>query len=75
MVDQVQPELVYIGHQGEVVFLKSLLEGAGIDCSIDIPVWGENGIRDARVFVAHADADAAASVVADFRQHGSRSSA
>jgi hypothetical protein len=30
MADQLQPTLVYTGHQGEVVFLKSLLEGAGI---------------------------------------------
>ena len=74
MVNRVEPTLVYSGHQGEVVFLKSLLEGAGIACSIDMPTWGENGIRDARVFVAHADVDAAAEVVADFRQHGRKSS-
>ena len=75
MGQPVEPALVYVGHQGEVVFLKSLLEGAGIACSIDMPVWGENGIRDARVFVASADADEAARVVADFRQHGSKSGA
>jgi hypothetical protein len=74
MADEVQPVLAYVGHQGEVVFLKSLLEGAGIACSVDMPVWGETGVRDARVFVAQTDAEAAAQVVKDFREHGNKSS-
>ena len=69
----VQPTLAYIGHQVEVAFLKSLLEGAGIACSVDLPVWGEHGIRDARLFVASTDSEAAAQLVADFRQHGTHS--
>jgi hypothetical protein len=65
--------LAYVGRHVEVVFLKSLLEGAGIACSVDLPVWGENGVRDARLFVAHTDREAAAQLVADFRQHGTHS--
>ena len=74
MDEVVQPTLAFVGHQVEVAFLKSLLEGAGIACSVDLPVWGENGIRDARLFVAHTDLEAAAELVADFRQHGTHSS-
>ena len=68
-----QPALAFVGRQAEVVFLKSLLESAGIDCSVDLPVWGESGVRDARLFVAAADLDAAAELVEDFRQHGTSS--
>jgi len=69
----VQPALAFVGHHGEVAFLKSLLEGAGIACAVDLPVWGENGVRDARLFVARADLEAAGELVADFRQHGTHS--
>ena len=73
MGEVVQPTLAYVGHQVEVAFLKSLLEGAGIGCSVDLPVWGENGVRDARLFVAHTDMEAATELVADFHQHGTHS--
>ena len=73
MDEVVQPTLAFVGHQVEVAFLKSRLEGAGIACSADLPVWGENGVRDARLFVAHTDKEAATELVADFRQHGTRS--
>jgi hypothetical protein len=43
MEGMVQPTLAYVGHKVEVAFLKSLLEGCGIACSVDLPVWGENG--------------------------------
>ena len=69
----IQPTLAYVGHQAEVAFLKSFLEGAGIPCSVDLPVWGENGVRNARLFVAASDSEAAAELVADFRQHGTPS--
>ena len=75
MAEMIQPTLAYVGHQAEVAFLKSLLEGAGIACSVDLPVWGENGVRNARLFVAHTDVEAAAELVVDFRQHGTHSKA
>jgi hypothetical protein len=68
-----QPTLAFVGHQVEVAFLKSLLEGAGIACSVDFPVWGETGVRDARLFVAHTDREAAGELVADFRRNGTYS--
>ena len=71
--ESLPPSLAYVGHHAEVAFLKSLLESAEIVCSVDLPVWGENGVRDARLFVAHADVEAAAQVIADFREHGTRS--
>ena len=68
-----QPVLAYSGPPVEVMFLKSLLESAGVDCSVDLPIWGENGVREARLFVAPTDVETAAPLVADFRENGTKS--
>ena len=58
--EQRPPVLVYRGPESEVLFLQTLLNSAGIICSVDQPVRGRYMTRDARLFVAASDADAAA---------------
>ena len=74
MEDKDLPVLAYVGPDAEVLFLRTMLDSSGIACSIDLPTRGRHGVREARLFVARADVDAAASLVADFRQHGMKSS-
>ena len=75
MADETRPLLAYLGPDSEVVFLSSMLESSGIECSIDLPTRGEHGIRQARLFVSQADAEAAAPIIAEFREHGVKSRA
>ncbi len=74
MEDKGRPVLAHVGPDAEVLVLRSLLDGSGIACSIDMPTRGRSGVREARLFVAQADVDAAAPLVADFRQQGMKSS-
>lgn len=74
MDDKTLPVLAYVGPDAEVLFLQTLLGQSGITCSADMPTRGEHGVREARLFVAQADVDAAAPLIADFRQHGVKSS-
>jgi len=76
MEDNALPVLAYAGPDAEVLFLQTLLEQADIDCSVDMPIPGTRSLarREARLFVAQADVDAAAPIIADFRQNGVKSS-
>lgn len=74
MEDNNLPVLAYVGPDAEVLFLRTILDSSGIACSIDLPTRGRHGVREARLFVAQADVDAAAPIVADFREHGMKSS-
>lgn len=67
------PVLAYVGPESEVLFLRTMLEGSGITCSTDVPVRGRSGVREARLFVAQADVEAAAPFIADFRDQGIKS--
>ena len=67
------PVLAYVGPDAEVLFLQTLLDESGITCSVDMPIRGENGVRQARLFVVQADVDAAVPLIADFRQNGAKS--
>jgi len=67
------PVLAYVGPDAEVMFLRTWLEESGITCSVDMPTRGEHGVREARLFVAQADVDAAAPLINDFRQNGVKS--
>jgi hypothetical protein len=58
--------LAFEGSDGDVAFLRSLLDASGITCAIDSPVRGRNGVRDARLYVAREDVEAAAPLIADF---------
>ena len=75
MPEESLPVLAYVGMQSEVLFLQTLLEGSGIDCSIDQPIHGSRGLatRESRLFVAQSDVKAAAPLIADFREHGAKS--
>ena len=73
MEERLKPVLAYAGPESEVLFLQTLLLGSGIESSIDRPVRGRSGVRDARLFVAQADVEAAAPLVQDFRQRGTKS--
>ena len=76
MQDDIVPVLAYEGMQSEVVFLQTMLEASGITCSIDQPIHGTRSFatRDSRLFVAQSDMDAAAPLIADFREQGAKSS-
>lgn len=74
MEDNAIPVLAYVGPDAEVLFLQTLLDEAGIKCSIDMPTRGRSGVREARLFIVQGDVDAATPIVADFRQNGVKSS-
>ncbi len=69
-----QPVLAYAGPEAEVAFLGSLLTGSGIECSIDLPSYSPNLVRESRLFVAQTDMEAAAPLIEDFRKSGAKSS-
>jgi len=73
MANNTGPVLAYVGRDSEVLFLSTMLDSSGIECSIDLPTRGEHGIREARLFVAPADVIAAAPLIAEFREHGMKS--
>jgi len=76
MEDNALKVLAYVGPDSEVLFLQTLLTDSDIECSVDIPFRHAAifGVREARLFVAPADVDAAAPLIADFRQNGVKSS-
>ena len=64
------PVCVFEGSYEEVLFLKSLIESAGIDASL-----GSRGIRLAAasvLYVRRADVAGAMDLVNHFRKHGKR---
>jgi len=67
------PVLAYVGPDAEVLFLRTLLEESGIACTADMPMRGEHGVREARLFVAPADVETAAPLIKDFRENGVKS--
>ena len=75
MQEESVPVLAYVGMQSEVLFLQTLLEGAGITCSTDQPIHGSRSFatRESRLFVAQSDVEAAAPLIADFREHAAKS--
>ena len=70
MADDTLAVLAYEGPDAEVLFLKTLLDGSDIVCSVDMPTRATYYMGKARLFVAQADAEAAAPLIADFRQNG-----
>ena len=65
--------LAYVGPDSEVLFLQTLLSGAGIACSVDRPTRGYYMTREARLFVAKSDQEAAAPLIREFRDSGTKS--
>ena len=66
------PTLVFAGPYEEALFLKTLIESAGIETSLDaLPVQGRMPIESKR-YVRRADAERASDLVSDFRVNGHR---
>jgi hypothetical protein len=62
--------MVYSGQHTEAVFLKSLLEGSGIQAELsNLAVSGDDEVG---VYVAQSDAADAIPLVEDFRNHGTK---
>ena len=66
------PVLVFSGTYEEVLFLKTLLESAGIESSVDGQPHRRT-IIESRLFVRRADAEHAGELVTDFRKNGRKS--
>ena len=66
------PVLVFSGTYEEAVFLKTLIESAGIETSFDGQPHRRTMI-ESRLFVRRVDAEHASELVADFQKHGRRS--
>ena len=67
------PVLVFSGPYAEALFVKTLIESAGIETSFnDIPVRGV--VIQPAVFVRRADVEYASELVADFLKNGHRTS-
>lgn len=61
------PALVFSGAYSEVVFLKSLLESAAIETSLETSRRGGD-----RLYVRRRDAEHAQELIADFMRNGKR---
>ena len=66
------PVLVFSGTYEEALFLKTLIESAGIETSLDGQPHRRT-ITASRLFVRRADAEHASEPIADFQKHGRRS--
>jgi hypothetical protein len=72
MSDDSVPTLVFSGPYAEVLFLKTLIESAGIETSLgSLPIRGGMPI-EAKLYVRRADAEHANELVDDFRRNGHR---
>ena len=65
------PAKVFAGLPTEAMFLKSLLESAGIQTNLTGPVFGAQG----DIYVRRDDAAHALEVIEDFRRNGKRTDA
>jgi hypothetical protein len=65
------PAKVFAGLPTEALFLKSLLESAGIETNLTGPFFGAQG----DIYVRRRDERHALEVIEDFRQHGKRTDA
>ena len=68
------PTVVFAGTYEDALFLKTLIESAGIETSFDgLPIRGRTPFVT-KVYVRRADAEHAKELVDDFRVNGRRSS-
>ncbi len=70
--DRPVPILVYSGPYEEVLFLKTLIESAGIETSFNGPTRRSTVGSEWTLYVRRADAEHASDLVADFRKNGHR---
>jgi len=65
------PALVFSGDYSEAIFLKTLLEAAGIEVSL-LKSLGSRGGGPPQLRVRKRDAQAAHELIADFHKNGKR---
>ena len=66
------PTVVFAGSYEEAMFLKTLIESAGIETSFDgLPIRGRMPF-ESKVYVRRVDAERATELVADCRANGHR---
>ena len=66
------PTLVFARPYTEALFLKTLMESAGIETSFDgLPIRGRIPF-ESKLYVRRADAEHASELVTDFRANGNR---
>jgi len=65
------PALVFEGPYAEVLFLRSLLDSAGIEASLETSLHSRAGVGP-RLFVRRRDVVAAKEFVNHFRKNGKR---
>ena len=66
--------VVYFGGYTDCLFVQTLLQGSGIQASIENFGMGVGWQSDdIRVFVAHSDVERALPLVEDFKRHGQKS--
>jgi Putative prokaryotic signal transducing protein len=63
------PVVVFTGDYTEALFLKSLLESAGLETTLPESFMGG---AQGRLYVFQGDASKAREIIEDFRQHGKR---
>jgi len=66
------PVLVFGGAYAEAMFLKTLLESAGIETSFDDTQVSGRERPDSRLYVRPADVEAAREFIQDFEHRGHR---
>ena len=66
------PTVVFAGRYAEALFLKTLIESAGIETSLDGPAIRRGATSESKLYVRRADAEHASELVADFQSNGHR---
>jgi putative signal transducing protein len=64
------PEIVFEGQHAEVLFLKTLIESAGIETSLESS--GSEGGTESVIYVRRVDVEHARELVEDFVKNGKR---
>ena len=66
------PTVVFEGPYAEALFLKTLIESAGIETALDGPPVRRGFPAGSKLYVKRIDAEQASELVADFRANGHR---
>lgn len=66
------PTVVFWEHYAEAMFLKTLIESAGIETSLDGPPIRRGAMAQSKLYVRQADSEHARELVADFQTNGHR---
>ena len=72
MINDDVPTVIFVGAYEEVLFVKTLIESAGILTNFEGPTLGRGAGAQSRLLVRQADAEHAGELVDDFRANGRR---